>query len=187
MMTQKDVIEQVQHTDAVAMGGWSLDLHPSDGIYTDKDPCNQYHSKGVYGIPYRCYFSRNIDNLLLAGRIMSASHVAFGSTRVMLTCGHGGAAVGMAAAHCIQKEFIPPGAYCIRAYASPARRIKCGGAGHPEYTDGSARESGSECCGFCELNLCTGCTTCKRSLEEFGKSCGPARSLADRLPSHDRV
>jgi hypothetical protein len=107
MMTQKDVIEQVQHTDAVAMGGWSLDLHPSDGIYTDKDPCNQYHSKGVYGIPYRCYFSRNIDNLLLAGRIMSASHVAFGSTRVMLTCGHGGAAVGMAAAHCIQKGLFP--------------------------------------------------------------------------------
>jgi hypothetical protein len=107
MMTQKDVIEQVQHTDAVAMGGWSLDLHPSDGIYTDKDPCNQYHSKGVYGIPYRSYLSKNIENLFLAGRIMSASHVAFGSTRVMLTCGHGGSAVGMAAAHCIQKSLLP--------------------------------------------------------------------------------
>lgn len=107
MMTQKDVVDQVQHPDRVAVGGWSLDLHPSDGIYTDKEPCNQYHSKGVYGIPYRCFYSRNIKNLFLAGRIISASHVAFGSTRVMLTCAHGGSAVGMAAAHCIAHGLKP--------------------------------------------------------------------------------
>lgn len=107
MLTQKDVVEQVQHPDAVAMGGWSLDLHPSDGVYTDKSPCNQYHSKGVYGIPYRCYYSRNIENLFLAGRIISSSHVAFGSSRVMLTCGHGGAAVGMAAVQCTQGNLKP--------------------------------------------------------------------------------
>ena len=107
MMIQRDVVEQIPHADSVAMGGWSLDLHPSDGIYTDKDPCNQYHSKGVYGIPYRCYYSRNIENLFLAGRIISASHVAFGSIRVMLTCGHGGAAVGMAAAHCLARHLKP--------------------------------------------------------------------------------
>ena len=107
MMTQQDVVKQIQHPDRVAVGGWSLDLHPSDGIYTDKDPCNQYHSKGVYGIPYRCYYSRNIENLFLAGRIISASHVAFGSTRVILTCAHGGSAVGMAAAQCIANGLKP--------------------------------------------------------------------------------
>jgi len=107
LLTQQDVVEQRQHPDAVAFGGWSVDLHPSDGVYTDKPPCNQYHSKGIFQIPYRCYYSRNIDNLFLAGRIISASHVAFGSTRVMLTGAHGGAAVGMAAAHCIRGGLDP--------------------------------------------------------------------------------
>ena len=107
MMRQQDVIEQTIHPDAVAMGGWSLDLHPSDAVYSERSPCNQWHSKGVFGIPYRCYYSRNINNLFLAGRIISASHVAFGSTRVMLTCAHGGAAVGVAAAHCLKDALSP--------------------------------------------------------------------------------
>lgn len=107
MMRQQDVIEQTIHPDAVAVGGWSLDLHPSDAVYSEKSPCNQWHSKGVFGIPYRCYYSRNISNLFLAGRIISASHVAFGSTRVMLTCAHGGSAVGMAAAHCLRDGLSP--------------------------------------------------------------------------------
>ena len=97
MLTQKDIVEQKYHKDAVAFGGWSLDLHPADGIYSDKRGCNQWHSKGVYQIPYRCFYSKSIDNLFLAGRIISASHVAFGSTRVMATCAHGAQAVGMAA------------------------------------------------------------------------------------------
>ncbi len=107
MIIQQDVVEQRAHADAVAVGGWSLDLHPSDAVYSEKSPCNQWHSKGVYGIPYRCYYSRNISNLFLAGRIISASHVAFGSTRVMLTCAHGGTAVGMAAAHCLRDGLQP--------------------------------------------------------------------------------
>jgi hypothetical protein len=56
------------------------------------------HSKGVYQIPYRCLYSRNIKNLFLAGRLISVSHVAFGSTRVMATTGHTAQAVGLAAA-----------------------------------------------------------------------------------------
>ena len=107
MLHQKDVVEQRSHYDAVAFGGWSLDLHPADGIYSDKPGCNQWHSKGVYQIPYRCFYSRNIDNLFLAGRIISATHVAFGSSRVMATCAHGGQAVGMAAALAIQKNLQP--------------------------------------------------------------------------------
>jgi hypothetical protein len=107
MLKQQDVVEQKSFDDAVAFGGWSLDLHPSDGVYSDRPPCNQWHSKGIYGIPYRCYISRNIANLFLAGRIISASHVAFGSTRVMATCAHGGQAVGMAAAKCVEKNLLP--------------------------------------------------------------------------------
>lgn len=107
MLNQKDVINQNKHDDAVAFGGWSVDLHPSDGVFSEKPGCNQWHSKGIYGIPYRCYYSRNISNLFLAGRIISASHVAFGSSRVMATCAHGGQAVAIAAAICKKYNVLP--------------------------------------------------------------------------------
>ncbi|WP_421918896.1 FAD-dependent oxidoreductase [Marinifilum sp.] len=104
MLKQQDVIEQTNFDDAVAFGGWALDLHPSDGVYSERPGCTQYHSKGIYQIPLRSFISKNIKNLFLAGRIISASHVAFGSTRVMATCGHGGQAVGFAAAQCINED-----------------------------------------------------------------------------------
>ncbi len=98
ILRQQDIIQQTQFTDAVAFGGWSIDLHPADGVFSERPGCNQWHSRGVYGIPYRCLYSRNIANLFLAGRILSATHVAFGSSRVMATCAHAAQAVGMAAA-----------------------------------------------------------------------------------------
>lgn len=107
MLTQKDVVEQTEFDDAVAFGGWAIDLHPAAGVYSDLPSCNQYHSKGTYSIPYRCYVSRDIRNLFYAGRIISVSHVAFGSTRVMTTCGHGAQAVGMAASVCIRNGLAP--------------------------------------------------------------------------------
>lgn len=107
MLTQQDVVEQRNHYDSVAMGGWSIDLHPSDGVYSAKNGCNQWHSKGVYPIPYRTYVSYDIDNLFIGGRLMSASHVAFGSSRVMCTSAHGGQAIGMAAAFCVKEQKNP--------------------------------------------------------------------------------
>lgn len=107
LLTQQDVIEQRWHPDIVSFGGWSIDLHPADGVYSERPPCNQWHAKGVYGIPYRCYYSRNIGNLFFAGRNISVSHVAFGSTRVMATCAHGGQAAGMAAAICAKERLRP--------------------------------------------------------------------------------
>ena len=107
MLTQQDIIEQRTHDDAVAFGGWSIDLHPADGVFSEKPGCNQWHSKGVYQIPYRCLYSRNVANLFLAGRIISASHVAFGSSRVMGTSAYVGQAVGMAAAVCARHQVRP--------------------------------------------------------------------------------
>jgi hypothetical protein len=107
MLNQRDIVEQRQHEDAISFGGWSLDLHPADGVFSEKNGCDQWHSKGVYQIPYRSFYSRNIENLFLGGRLMSASHVAFGSSRVMLTCAHNGAAVGAAAALCAAHECQP--------------------------------------------------------------------------------
>ncbi len=107
MITQKDVMEQRHFEDAVSFGGWAVDLHPADGVYSDKRPCNQYHSKGVYQIPYRALYSRDIPNLFLAGRLISASHIAFGSTRVMMTGAHNAQAVGTAAALCHEQKICP--------------------------------------------------------------------------------
>jgi hypothetical protein len=109
MLIQQDIVEQRAHYDDVAFGGWSIDLHPADGVFSEKElsSCNQWHSKGLYGIPYRCFYSRNIQNLFIAGRIISASHVAFGSSRVMATSAHGGQAVGMAAKLCAEHGLLP--------------------------------------------------------------------------------
>jgi len=107
ILRQQDVVNQVPFEDTVTHGGWAVDLHPADGVYSDKPSCTQWHSKGVYGIPWRCYYSRNISNLFLAGRIISASHVAFGSSRVMATCAAGGMAVGTAAALCRETGKLP--------------------------------------------------------------------------------
>ena len=107
MMVQQDIVEQRQHDDAVSFGGWAIDLHPADGVYSEQNACSQWHAKGVYQIPYRTMYSRNIGNLFLAGRIISATHVAFGSTRVMLTCGHNAQAVGVAAAICAEQDCLP--------------------------------------------------------------------------------
>ncbi|WP_373551072.1 FAD-dependent oxidoreductase [Haliscomenobacter sp.] len=109
MLIQQDIVEQRAHYDDVAFGGWSIDLHPADGVFSEKElsSCNQWHSKGIYGIPYRCFYSRNIQNLFIAGRIISASHVAFGSSRVMATSAHGGQAVGMAAKLCAEHGLLP--------------------------------------------------------------------------------
>ncbi len=107
VLIQQDVVEQRRHEDAVGFGGWAIDLHPAEGVYSEKPPCTQWHSKGVYQIPYRCMYSKNISNLFLAGRIISVSHVAFGSTRVMASTGHNAQAVGMAAAVCKDHGLLP--------------------------------------------------------------------------------
>lgn len=107
MIRQQDLVEQTAFEDVFVHGGWAVDLHPADGVYSERSGCTQWHSKGVYGIPYRCHYSKNINNLFLAGRIISATHVAFGSTRVMATCAAGGQAVGIAAALCHELNLRP--------------------------------------------------------------------------------
>jgi hypothetical protein len=107
ILTQQDIVEQRLHPDAVSFGGWAIDLHPVDGVFSPQPGCTQWHAKGVYEIPWRTLYSRNIGNLMLAGRIISASHIAFGSTRVMATCGHNGQACGIAAAICARDGLIP--------------------------------------------------------------------------------
>lgn len=84
-----------------------MDLHANKGIY-DEGPATAWNFvPGLYNIPFRSLFSRNIPNLMFAGRNISATHVAFGSTRVMATCGCMGQAVGTAAALCVKYDTDP--------------------------------------------------------------------------------
>lgn len=106
ILNQRDLMEQRIFSDAVCHGGWSIDTHPPEGIYTEKEPSTKKHV-GVYSIPYRSLYSRNIENLFMAGRNISATHIAFASTRVMATCALMGQAVGTAAALCLEKNLLP--------------------------------------------------------------------------------
>ena len=107
MMCQQDVVEQRTYEDAVSYGGWAIDLHPADGVYSPQPACTQWHSKGIFQIPYRTMYSRGVANLFLTGRLISATHIAFGATRVMATCSNNAQAVGMAAVLCTQHGLLP--------------------------------------------------------------------------------
>jgi len=107
ILTQNDVTHPKPMPDAVAFGGWPIDVHDPKGFYAKRKWADYTHLDQPYPIPFRCYYSRNIDNLLLAGRIISATHVAHGSIRVMRTCGVGGQAVGTAAYLCHKHHTRP--------------------------------------------------------------------------------
>ncbi len=99
VLTQDDLEGGRLFPDAVAYGGWPLDLHPPNGIDAiDEVPCRHVELRHLYSIPLRSLHSRNIANLFFAGRNASATHVAFASTRVMATCATMGQAVGTAGA-----------------------------------------------------------------------------------------
>ena len=109
ILSSTDMLAYRHFDDAVAYGGWSLDEHCPGGILSLDQSPSFFHVyfDHIYEIPYRCLYSRNVSNLLLAGRNVSVSHMALSSTRVMGTCALLGQAVGMAAAMCIEKGILP--------------------------------------------------------------------------------
>lgn len=107
VLTQNDIMAQEPFGDRVAFGGWSIDLHPPQGMYAEESGSKHMHADGNYHIPYRSLYSANVTNLLFAGRNISATHVAFGTTRVMATCAVLGEAAGTAAALCVQHGITP--------------------------------------------------------------------------------
>lgn len=98
ILNQRDVENGVIFDDTVAYGGWPLDDHDPAGFLGSGEPNRVIHLRSVYGIPYRCLYSVNIDNLFFAGRNISMTHAALSSSRVMATCSVIGQAVGSAAA-----------------------------------------------------------------------------------------
>lgn len=107
VLTQGDLENAVHFEDVIAYGGWPMDTHPPQGIEAKEiDPCHQPHTNNVYGIPLSAMISANVANLMFVGRNISATHIAFSSTRVMATCGVMGQGAGTFAAMAI-KEGLP--------------------------------------------------------------------------------
>lgn len=102
ILKEQDILENKIFHDAIAYGGWHLDSHRPEGFYafindTPYDGDKSVAFDGIYTIPYRSIYAKGIQNLFLGGRIISASHRAFSSTRVMATCAVEAQAAGVAA------------------------------------------------------------------------------------------
>ncbi|MCX6897448.1 MAG: FAD-dependent oxidoreductase [Verrucomicrobia bacterium] len=109
ILTQADLEgKNGDFVDAVAIGGWPMDDHPPSGFdMQDSHPCVQIKTAEVFNIPLRTLYSKTVGNLMMAGRNISATHVAFTSTRVMATCSVMGQATGTAAAFCARHGLTP--------------------------------------------------------------------------------
>jgi hypothetical protein len=108
ILNENDLHASRVFEDAVAYGGYPIDRHVAGGIKAlGESPLLLVDLKGCYTIPYRSYYSRNISNLMMAGRDISASQLAFASARIIGTCSVGGQAAGTAAALAIQHGCMP--------------------------------------------------------------------------------
>jgi hypothetical protein len=116
ILTESDVLNPAIHPDDIAYGAWGIDIHLPGGIlerhlppYPSPRTDENFRQRGTipYGIPLRCCYSRNIVNLLTAGRPIGASYVAFASSRVLPTGAIVGQGVGAAAALCRKYAALP--------------------------------------------------------------------------------
>ncbi|MGE9290920.1 MAG: FAD-dependent oxidoreductase [Puniceicoccales bacterium] len=108
ILSQSDVQRPNEFEDIVAYGGWPIDDHDSKGsLRKGKYSHDWFEVNCPYGIPFRSLYSKNVDNLMMAGRNISATHVALCTTRVMATCAVMGQAVGTAAALAAREQCSP--------------------------------------------------------------------------------
>jgi hypothetical protein len=108
VLSQPDVTDQRRFDDAVSYAGWSIDLHPPEGFYDDQGRGSMnWHYDGPASIPYRCLYPKEVDNVFIAGRHISVTHLAFGTVRLQMTLATLGQAVGAAAAVCERNDVLP--------------------------------------------------------------------------------
>jgi len=107
ILTQNDVESEGRFPDIVAYGGWTMDDHHPGGFRWKGKPTIFHPAPSPYGIPYRSLYSRNIENLMFAGRCAGMTHAAMSSARVQGTGCSMGQAVGTAAALAVKKGITP--------------------------------------------------------------------------------
>ncbi len=121
VLTQDDIVTKRDFTDGCVPSTWSIDLHYPKKQYAEKFPDNPFisiaeHDQRIdrdygYPVPYRCFYSKNIENMFMAGRCISVTHEALGTVRVMKTCGMMGEVVGKAASICVARDCLPYAVY----------------------------------------------------------------------------
>lgn len=121
VLTREDVINKVEFPDGCVPTTWSIDLHVPKEQFAKKfaeDPFisraifdDRVDKKNGYPVPYRCFYSRNVPNLFMAGRNISVDRGALGTIRVMRTGGMMGEVVGKAASICVKRECLPRDVY----------------------------------------------------------------------------
>lgn len=115
VLNQNDFNGKTDFEDAVTYCGWSIDLHHPKGLFSGKEgPFYSNQNVPLTPIPFRCLYSKNIKNLLMAGRCASVSHVALGSARVENTIATEGQVIGTAAAVCLENKITPRELYKTR-------------------------------------------------------------------------
>jgi hypothetical protein len=92
VLAAEDMVEGRVFDDAVAMGGYHIDIHRPKGTWVDS------RNVKAYTIPLRSLIARDVDGLMMAGKCISATHEAIAGTRVIPICLAQGEAVGTAAA-----------------------------------------------------------------------------------------
>jgi len=117
ILREQDLTRPIIHEDSTCTTTWRIDQHYPDPRNAHKYPNEEWMSIGVltpidfYPLPYRCFYSKDISNMFMAGRNISVTHIALGSTRVMRTCGLIGEVVGMAASICAKRKVTPRDIY----------------------------------------------------------------------------
>ncbi|MEY3829004.1 MAG: hypothetical protein RL636_705 [Verrucomicrobiota bacterium] len=130
ILTKEDIVDRKDFADGCVPTTWDIDLHYAREQYAKKFPDNPFISRAAFGyvnasgkhvvavdrrngypLPYRLFYSKNIDNLFMAGRHISVTHEALGTVRVMRTIGMMGEVVGKAAYLAVREKTNPRGVY----------------------------------------------------------------------------
>jgi hypothetical protein len=141
VLTAEDLRDDRPWTDGCFPCTWGIDTHFPDPKYAEGHAAGDefiagfthgegYTYSGPYWAPYRCLYSRNIDNLFMAGRDISVTHEALGAVRVMKTCGAMGEIVGLAASICKRNHCTPRDVY--QRYTRELKALMVEGAGKIE-------------------------------------------------------
>lgn len=121
ILNREHIVDKVDFEDGTVPTTWDIDLHYPKEQFAKKFADNPFISRAEFGagvsretgfpVPYRCFYSRNVPNLFMAGRCISVTHEALGTVRVMRTCGMMGEVVGKAAYLCVAHKTSPRGVY----------------------------------------------------------------------------
>ena len=139
VLTEQDVKERIPYEDGTVTTTWDIDLHYPDPENGKWFPGKEFKAISIgeriyhYAVPYRCFYSRNVSNLFMAGRDISVTHIALGTVRVMRTTGMMGEVVGMAASVCRKNNCLPRDVY--QSHFDQLKELMNEGAGDAQAPD----------------------------------------------------